>query len=315
MLVSIVTPSFNQGRYLRETIESVLGQTYDQIEYMVIDGASDDETVSILEEYEDRLAFWVSEPDDGQAAAVNKGWGRATGDILSFLNSDDVLEPRAVEAIVEAFQENPDVGVVYGQGVWTDERGAPVGATQLDVDGQAFLDELPGLPQPATFVRRSLVERVGALDPSFHFALDGEFFCRAVGNARAVALATPLARMRLHPESKSVASGRGFADEVQRLACRVVGDPSAYPRYIVVADEVIATGLMVAGRFEMFNGAPARGLRHWASAAALSRRSARHILLREFPKALVRLALGERRYRSVHRFKRQRGGALGRRGA
>ena len=111
--VSIVTPSFNQGRFIRETIESVLSQDYPAIEYMVIDGGSTDETVSILKSYGNRI-FWISEPDSGQSDAINKGWKRATGEILTWLNSDDVYLPGAIAKAADYLQRHPNVGVVYG---------------------------------------------------------------------------------------------------------------------------------------------------------------------------------------------------------
>ena len=107
--VSIVTPSFNQGRFIRETIESVLSQDYPAIEYMVIDGGSTDETVSILKSYGNRI-FWISEPDSGQSDAINKGWKRATGEILTWLNSDDVYLPGAIAKAADYLQRHPNVG-------------------------------------------------------------------------------------------------------------------------------------------------------------------------------------------------------------
>src|SRR5262249_45140624 len=121
-LVSIVTPSFNQGRFIRETIESVLLQDYPNLEYMVIDGGSTDETVSILERYRDRF-FWVSEPDRGQAHAINKGWKRAKGDILAWLNSDDMYLPGAISNAARYLVDHPEIGLVYGDGYHVAEDG------------------------------------------------------------------------------------------------------------------------------------------------------------------------------------------------
>src|SRR5574341_123266 len=114
-LVSIITPSFNHARYIEATMRSVLSQDYPYIEYMVVDGGSDDGTVDIIKKYESRLSWWVSEKDQGQTDAINKGLARAKGNILAWLNSDDTYEPGAISAAVKFLQEHPEVGMVYGE--------------------------------------------------------------------------------------------------------------------------------------------------------------------------------------------------------
>ena len=154
-LVSIVTPSYNQAQYLEQTLRSVLEQDYPRIEYMVIDGASTDGSVEIIRKYEDRLAYWVSEKDSGQAEAINKGFTRASGDIIAWLNSDDYFLPGAVGAAVKAFDENPDVLLVYGDMLAVDERGRTINQLKYR---QLTLDDLlcfQIIGQPAVFMRRS----------------------------------------------------------------------------------------------------------------------------------------------------------------
>src|ERR1041384_8042289 len=165
-LVSIVTPSFNQGAFLESTIQSVLTQSYPHIEYFICDGGSTDGTVEIIKRYSDRLAWWCSEKDHGQSHAINKGWSRSTGQILAYLNSDDVLQPDAVEHAVRVFQKTPNVGVVHGDWLYLDEhgiqlghgKGGPSDFTRLLRDGQG-----PRVAQPGSFYRAGVLRRVGLL--------------------------------------------------------------------------------------------------------------------------------------------------------
>lgn len=127
-LVSIVTPSYNQARYLETTLRSVLDQNYPAIEYLVADGGSTDGSVEVLQRYTDRLAWWVSEPDRGQTDALNKGFARARGEILAWLNSDDTYEPGAIAAAVAYLTAHPEIGMVYADTHFIDENGRPLGS-------------------------------------------------------------------------------------------------------------------------------------------------------------------------------------------
>ena len=130
-VVSIVTPSFNQGRFVEQTIQSVLAQDYPKIEYMVIDGGSTDGSAEIIRRYETRLAYWVSEPDRGQTCAIHKGFARATGSILAWLNSDDLLAPSAVRIAVEYLRAEAGVGLVYGDRLHIDFKGNVTGVNRM----------------------------------------------------------------------------------------------------------------------------------------------------------------------------------------
>src|SRR5688572_27707049 len=153
-LVSIVTPSYNQASYLEQTIQSVLSQDYPRIEYIVIDGASQDGSIDIIKKYENRLAYWVSEKDSGQADAVNKGLARASGDILAWLNSDDYYLPNTISGAVRLFEDNPDVIMIYGDMLAVDELDKTINVLKYK---QLSLDNLlcfQIIGQPAVFFRR-----------------------------------------------------------------------------------------------------------------------------------------------------------------
>ena len=124
-LVSIITPSYNQVRYLEDTIQSVLQQDYPNIEYIIVDGGSTDGSLEVIERYKDKLAWWVSEPDQGQADAINKGFRKATGEIIAWLNSDDLYLPGTISSAVEVFQNNPKAGVIYGNALSAVAVGLP----------------------------------------------------------------------------------------------------------------------------------------------------------------------------------------------
>ena len=196
-LVTVVTPSLNHGRFIRETIESVLSQSYSRIEYLVMDGGSTDETVEILKSYDDRLG-WVSEPDDGQTQAINKGWRRARGTLIAYLNSDDTYLPGAVETAVAAFGAHPDAGAVYGEGYHVDEAGRVIERYPTEPFDLARLAETCFICQPTVFLRRHVVERLGYLDESRRYCMDYDLWIRVAKASRFVYVPNYLANTRLH---------------------------------------------------------------------------------------------------------------------
>ena len=171
-LVSVVTPSYNQASYLEATLQSVLEQDYQPLEYLVVDGGSTDGSQAIIQQYANKLAWWVSEPDQGQADAINKGFKKATGEIVAWLNSDDLYLPGAVSAAVEIFEEHPEVGVVYGDAISADGEGRLLNELRAASWDVLDLLQFKIICQPAVFMRRSALEAVGYLDPSYHFFLD-----------------------------------------------------------------------------------------------------------------------------------------------
>jgi glycosyltransferase involved in cell wall biosynthesis len=204
-LVSIVTPSYNQARFLESTIRSVLEQDYPNIEYILVDGGSTDGSVDILQRYTDRFAWWVSEKDRGQTDAINKGFARAKGDILAWLNSDDTYEPHAVAEAVKFLQDRPEVGLVYGNANFIDENGCVIGhfpAAQTDY--RRLRQGYVHIPQQAAFWRASLWHKVGPLDPSFFFAMDYDLWVRLAAQAPMQYTPRLWANFRLHTQGKTV---------------------------------------------------------------------------------------------------------------
>jgi glycosyltransferase involved in cell wall biosynthesis len=203
-LVSIVTPSMNQGRFLRRTIESVLTQTYPRVEYIVIDGGSTDESIHILQSYGRRLR-WISEPDGGQTHAINKGMAIASGEVVSYVNSDDVLLPDAVERVVGYFQHHPDWDMLYGNADYIDENDRVTGAYATD---EYSFDRLLAdcmICQPAAFWQRRIAERVGPFDERLHYAMDYDYWMRIDrAGGRIQFVADKLAQSRLHKDAKTL---------------------------------------------------------------------------------------------------------------
>jgi glycosyltransferase involved in cell wall biosynthesis len=223
-LVTIVTPSFNQGAFIRQTIESVLAQDYQPLEYIVMDGGSTDETASVVEPYRDRL-LWVSEKDRGQAHAINKGFASARGEILAWLNSDDVLLPGAVSRAVRGFAEAPRTGAVYGEGHLMDRTGKVTGrfpATErFNLWRLTYLSDY--ILQQSTFFRRDAVEAVGGLDESLHYALDWDLLIRLGKRFGLHYLPTDLGVLREYSEAKTFSGGDRRIREIRDVLQRHTG--------------------------------------------------------------------------------------------
>jgi glycosyltransferase involved in cell wall biosynthesis len=218
--ISVVTPSFNQADFLGETIRSVLEQGYPNLEYIVIDGGSTDGSVEVIRQYEDRLAYWVSEKDRGQTHAINKGWERATGEILCWINSDDWYYPGALAAAAREFMRSPEVRWVSGvvnDGYAADHvvhRHMPRPTTL----GGCLGRHRYGFHQPGMFWHREMVERCGPLDESYHFCFDHHFWIHALAAGyRSVDIADEIAFFRLHPDSKTCSQRQRFLAEDWRL--------------------------------------------------------------------------------------------------
>ncbi len=223
-LVSIVTPSFNQARFLEDTIQSVLEQDYPRIEYIIVDGGSTDGSLEIIQRYAGQLAWWVSEPDKGQTDAINKGFARANGDILAWLNSDDTYQPGAVREAVEYLGSNPQAGMVYGDANLIDESGQVIGQfPAAQTDYHRLRRGYVHIPQQAAFFRADLWRQVGPLDPSFYFAMDYDLWVRLARLARLDYHPRLWANFRLHSGGKSLVADDRCWPEMLRVHRREGG--------------------------------------------------------------------------------------------
>ncbi len=211
-LVSIVTPSYNMGRFVEETMRSVLSQDYPRIEYIVMDAQSQDETVSILQRYSDRLSY-ESRPDRGAADAIRKGFERARGDIVAYLNADDLYLPGAVSTAVEAFERAPEVDVFYGDAQWIDEAGALIRPYPVRSFDARELARECFICQPAVFMRRSAYEAVGGIDPELQYTYDYDLWLRLARRHRFEYLPEILAQSRMHRANKTIGSRRAVLRE------------------------------------------------------------------------------------------------------
>jgi glycosyltransferase involved in cell wall biosynthesis len=221
MKVSIIIPNYNCARFLEQTLQSVLSQTGPELEVIVVDGASTDGSVDIIRRHASRLAYWVSEKDRGQTDAINKGLLRSTGDIVNWINSDDLLVPGALERICRGFAERPEADFVYGDLQIINEAGELL-QTRPEISFSGFVQRYGGnvCAQPSTFFKRGSAERLGWLNPALHWSMDYEFYLRAL-NQQMVFHAVPevVGQFRLHGGSKTGAQHKKFLEEHFRVHC------------------------------------------------------------------------------------------------
>jgi glycosyltransferase involved in cell wall biosynthesis len=227
--VSIVTPSYNQATFLDETIRSVLDQDYEPIEYVVVDDGSTDDSVEIVRRYEGRLAWWTRQANAGQVVALNRGFEHTTGEFMAYLNSDDTLLPGAVARMAAELEADPELWLVYGDSLYTDEESRQTGyLPSREFDPATMVRNADNhVVQPSTMWRREAWERFGPLNEQGYYFFDFEFFLR-FPPGRVKRIAEPLSTYRIHAESKSVGSAPR----------RLVGD------HVRFADEFLAGPLL-----------------------------------------------------------------------
>lgn len=237
--ISIITPSYNQAEYIEETIRSVLLQGYPNLEYIVIDGGSTSATLDVIRRYDPWLAHWVSEPDRGQSDAINKGFARATGDVVAWVNSDDALLPQALIRVSEAFVASPNVGLVYGDYLAVDSCGMTLmrrRSPDFDVGALATYNWIA-----QGFVRSEVVGGAELVSPDLHYLMDWHLWLRIALRSEARRTPHSLARVRFHPTAKTVSSHQGFVAEQRRVLDWLYAQPSLPPAVGAVRSSAYAT--------------------------------------------------------------------------
>jgi len=246
--LSIITPSFNQGRFLEETILSVLNQNYENLEYIIIDGGSSDDSVDIIRRYERHLAWWISEPDRGQVHAINKGIERITGDVAAFINSDDVYLPGAFAAAMNVFRENPQCQwlcgdtILFGDGYPTEPVEAVVPKSAAHCLSWAFR-----APQPGMFWRSPLLKR--KFDERWQYVFDCDLYTRLLLEGfTCTHLPSAVAKYRLHPTSKTVAEGDRMDREFDAIAEHYMNQLHGSDRRWCRATQLMRRSVEASGR-------------------------------------------------------------------
>lgn len=268
-LVTVITPSFNQANYIEQTLRSVLEQAYPNLEYFVMDGGSTDGSVEIIQRYANRLAGWVSEGDRGQADAVNKGLARARGEIIGWLNSDDLYRPGAIQGAVNTFRAHPKAVLVFSDVEAIDSTGQ---ITNVMRYGNWSLDDLMTfhiIGQPGVFLRNSVLEQAGLLDLNYHFMLDHHLWLRIVQCGSMQHVPDVWAAGRFHPAAKNVALAPRFGQEAYAIVEWMQQQPGLASRYQRLEKRIWAGAHRMNARYLLDGGLPREALAaYWKSLRA-----------------------------------------------
>ncbi len=211
--ISVIVPSFNQGQYIEATLQSILSQNYPALELLVIDGGSTDNTKTVIEKYSSKISYFISEKDNGQSEAINKGLKRATGDIITWLCSDDLYQPNCLFSFAKQYLLQPAAGLFHGKSIFfgPGRKETEIGIHPTDLDLQYFA-AIP-FPQPSSFFTKKVIDKIGLLDESLHYAMDYDYFLRIALEFQVVSVPETWSKYRLHDESKSRTKLPDFCQE------------------------------------------------------------------------------------------------------
>lgn len=225
--ISVIIPSLNQGKYLRQCIDSILSQNYPKLELIIFDGGSKDDSISIIQKYNSKISYWISEPDSGQSDAINKGFQRASGELIAWLNADDYYLPGALEHVANVYHLNPLAPFYFGDGLRVDELGQVISkffpSDTLFFDRQALIMGLNYILQPSTFINRDSLQRVGYLDVELHYGMDSDLWMRLSSVGSPQAINTVLSATREYAETKTALGSFARVEELRKISMRHSG--------------------------------------------------------------------------------------------
>ncbi|MDP2966076.1 MAG: glycosyltransferase family 2 protein [Pelolinea sp.] len=266
-LVTIITPSFNQAKFLSATYKSVISQSYPNIEYFIVDGGSTDGSVELIREWatsaKNRLNWWVSEKDNGQAEAINKGFSRSNGEIVAWLNSDDLYMKGAVEKAVNAFQTNPDVGLIFSNVFSIDADGNLINAMRYREWGLNDLMAFNIIGQPGVFMRKEALDAVGNLDPVYHYLLDHQLWLRIAVRYKIKYVDDFFAAARFHSEAKNVALAAEFGQEAFRIVDWMKSQPDLLQTFAANRRKILAGAFRFSARYQLDGGENYKSFNHY----------------------------------------------------
>jgi len=232
--ISVVTPSYQQGEFIEETIRSIVTQEYPNLEYFIIDGGSTDQTIEIINRYKDKISYWVSEQDNGQTHALNKGFKQVSGDILAYVNSDDILTPGSLRTVGTFFRDHPEVHIIFGDAIAIDRGGQYLYTCRPGPFDLFWLIRTDYIPQTSVFFRKTLLKEIGYLDEQIQYAMDYDLLLKAGIRTPLTYLPVTLSKFRKYAEAKTSEGKFPFSIDIIYIIHTILKD-GKYPAEVTGA--------------------------------------------------------------------------------